>query len=158
MIIERIKESEVVLKASDFAHVAHAGQTRKPVSDGPYYEHCKRTSLKLKNENDDVRAAAYLHDVVEDTQHTTGDLIDEGFPYYTVFLVDILTQRDNEEYGDYIERVLTNIDAIKIKRADTEDNLSDLPMYMKDKRAKYTLLLSILNNVLMEDDNADLKF
>jgi len=36
--------------------------------------------------------------------------------------VDLLTHRDDDTYEEYIDRIRTNIDAIRIKRKDLEHN------------------------------------
>jgi (p)ppGpp synthase/HD superfamily hydrolase len=101
---------------------AHKGQFR---NDGvtPYYTHpyevAERVVTKLK-------PAAYLHDVLEDTNITEEELR-SIFPDEIVDVVVILTRRSSVSYDDYMKRVLTNPDAITIKLADIDHNFNSNP-------------------------------
>ncbi|SUU90464.1 hypothetical protein EDC40_10569 [Aminobacter aminovorans] len=66
--------------------------------------------------------AAVLHDVVEDTEFTLGDLRTRGFPAGVVEAVDALTRRDDEPYPDFINRARSNEIARRVKIADILDN------------------------------------
>ena len=65
-------------EAYEFAAAAHAGQERK--GDGaPYIAHPTEVARLLDAEgiaDDDLLAATFLHDVVEDTDHTIGEIRD----------------------------------------------------------------------------------
>ncbi len=63
-------------KAIEIAARAHAGQRDK--AGAPYIFHPLRLMLAVRG--DEVRMAAVLHDVVEDTPLTFEDLLSEGFP------------------------------------------------------------------------------
>lgn len=68
-----------LLKAYDFAANAHAGVTRKWTNGEPYVNHPARVAAMLAGLGfpDEVVAAAFLHDVVEDTPVTNADLAAE---------------------------------------------------------------------------------
>lgn len=108
-------------KAIRIAAEVHEGQ--KDRYGAPYILHPIRVMMRV--ETDLEKIAAILHDVVEDSDWTLADLQKEGFSEEVVTAVDCLTKRDeqNEPYMDYIDRVLTNPAAIKVKLADLEDNM-----------------------------------
>lgn len=86
----------------------------------PYANHAAHLAKQFEDEV--LIAAAFLHDVVEDTALTLEDLAAEGIPAEVLQLVDALTRRDGEQYFDYIRRVKQNPDATKIKLADLIHN------------------------------------
>lgn len=73
--------SELIQKAEEFATKAHEGQLRKH-GNRPYIYHpaCVARYLEEKNYTDDVIAAAWLHDTVEDTGTTYNTLEKEFGP------------------------------------------------------------------------------
>lgn len=75
------------------------------------------------DEVDNLRAIAFLHDVIEDTDATYEDLYDAGFNEHVVQAVGMLSKVDGESYEQYIEGVLTNELARKVKLCDTSANL-----------------------------------
>lgn len=77
-------------------------------------------------ESDDEMAVALLHDVLEDSDITEEDLLDEKIPKTVVEAVKCLTKYDSESYDDFIARVSKNELASKIKVADIEDNINIL--------------------------------
>ena len=98
---------------------AHRGQLDK--YGRPYILH--PLTLMMKMEGETAMMAAVLHDVVEDTTLTLGDLIKEGFPADVVEAVDSLSKRESESYEGYIDRLSANPLAVKVKRADLADNM-----------------------------------
>jgi (p)ppGpp synthase/HD superfamily hydrolase len=67
-------------------------------------------------------AAAWLHDVIEDTAVSLEDLEGEGIPLNVVEAVEALTQREGESYTAYLGRVTQNQIAIAVKYADLSAN------------------------------------
>ena len=129
-----------VAAAQDLARRAHAGQTRK--NGEPYFNHTERVALTLGDST--ARAAAYLHDVIEDCKDT--GLLEElhRFPEPIVAAVKLLTRAPGETYFEFIHRVLAsgNPTAITVKIADLKDNLRDLEEgHQKDK---YRFALELL--------------
>lgn len=117
-------------RALEFATIKHAGQTRR--TGGAYIVHPIRVAQNVFGET--LKVAALLHDVLEDTQ-TTYEELQENFGLIIADIVLTLTQEKDEPYMDYIKRVKTNPDAVKIKLADISDNLNDSPT---DKAIKKT--------------------
>lgn len=73
---ETVSYPDLIKTAADLARNAHEGQSRK--SGEPYFKHCEETALIIYKEwglTDPVLiAAAYTHDVVEDTTVTLSEL------------------------------------------------------------------------------------
>lgn len=88
----------------------------------PYMMHCIRVAMNCGTSDNEIKAGAFLHDVIEDSGFTLLDLRDMGFSERVINLVDTLTHGDNEDYMAYIKRISTNPDAIIVKRADLKDN------------------------------------
>lgn len=82
--------------------------------------------LMAKMETIEEKTVALLHDVVEDSDYTADYLKSEGIPSNIVDAVLALTKNEGEDYESFIERVLTNKLAIKVKIADIEDNINVL--------------------------------
>ncbi len=108
-------------KAMQIAFDAHKDAIDK--GGLPYILHPVHVAESMTDEI--TTAVALLHDVVEDTDITCEQLLKRGIDEYIAECVDILTQRENENYFDYIERVKTNPDTVRVKLADLEHN-SDL--------------------------------
>lgn len=110
-----------IAAAEQVASGAHAGQTDK--AGRPYLDHPRRVAARVRaTTNDpDAVAAAWLHDVVEDTPVTLDQLRELGFNTTVVEAVDALTRRAGE--GDaYYRRVAANDVARAVKQADLWDN------------------------------------
>jgi (p)ppGpp synthase/HD superfamily hydrolase len=113
----------VVALAAKRASDAHRGQTRKGSGD-PFFVHPDRVAKAVgKYVSPEAIAAAYLHDVVEDTD--CWDL--SSFPSRVRELVRRLTKCPAETKESMICRIGNSMDheAILIKVADRTDNLLD---------------------------------
>lgn len=111
--------SDLVEAAIALAHRAHEGQVDK--AGAPYIEHPMRVMASMP---DDVhRIAAILHDVVEDTDVTLDDLEALGIPHSALTAIDALTKRRGEPYETYLERVMRDPVAVRVKIADVTDNM-----------------------------------
>ena len=64
-----------------------------------------------------------LHDIIEDTNIRMIDLSNEGFSEDIIDAVHVLTKVDNEEYDHYIQRVMRNDLALRVKLNDLTDNM-----------------------------------
>ena len=100
---------------------AHAEKEQKDKAGAPYILHPLRMMLRMEMGSEMI--AAVLHDVVEDTGWTFAGLRQEGFPEEVIEAVDCLTQRVEEPYESFINRIKTNPIAIRVKIADLEDNI-----------------------------------
>lgn len=83
----------------------------------------------LVDPTDEETAAAWLHDVVEDTGLTLSDLEDLGFSVAVISAVDLLTRHPHMSYEQYKHQLLTATFngvtiARKVKLADARQNLA----------------------------------
>ncbi|MDR0922038.1 MAG: HD domain-containing protein [Lactobacillales bacterium] len=113
--------ADYVRTALDIATRSHEGQRDKAGVD--YIEHPKTVAGFVSLETE--KAAAYLHDVLEDTDITADDLINQGIPVEVVQAVQILTKQKNQNYEEYLKLVKKNPIARIVKMADLRHN-SDL--------------------------------
>jgi len=121
----------MIKQAKAFAKKAHANHKRK-ISKEPYITHPIRVAERLKKAgcSEDVIAAAYLHDVVEDTPYTMAD-ITERFGDRVADLVAGHTEDKSKSWQerkqhtiDYLEHAEPDIKKLIV--ADRLDNLLDL--------------------------------
>lgn len=122
-----------------FATTLHAGQKDK--SGKPYILHPLRVMLAVSPDQTAMKAAV-LHDVVEDCDCTLGDLRAAGFDEEVVELVDLMSRPPKDApnrptHRQYIERIREskNLRAIRIKLADSKDNLSRVKELPPDQRS-----------------------
>jgi GTP pyrophosphokinase len=127
--------NNLILKAAAVAAEAHAEQKRK-VSGDPYINHLIRVAFDASTAglSDEAIAAAFLHDVVEDT-HVSFDELSLQFAPRVVTLVRLLTKwwpddADKElkrsEKPKYYGAILNDQEAIELKLLDRADNLRDM--------------------------------
>lgn len=109
-------------KALVIAYLAHLGQHDK--AGRPYIDHPERVADEVSPLGPEYEAAAWLHDVVEDSHVTLDVLRGEGIPDDVVAAVDALTHRKGETRADYYERIRGNGIALAVKQADIADNLN----------------------------------
>ena len=122
-----------LLRAATFAAAAHAGQTRRGLSD-PYINHPLRVARHAAEAglDNDAVVAALLHDVVEDSTHTWNDLRAEGFSARTIELARLLTKwwesgvdDTTQDKATYYARILADDDAVALQLLDRTDNMQD---------------------------------
>lgn len=108
--------------AEAVARGAHAGQFDKSGAD--YITHPARVAERVRRQGgaDEAVAAAWLHDVLEDCDVPSTDLAAAGIPDTVITAVQALTKMDGEAPEDYCARVLANPTALRVKRADIDDN------------------------------------
>lgn len=105
--------------AKSIAEKAHEGQLDK--AGKPYIGHPARVANQAKG--DDAKAAAWLHDVLEDTSVTEQDLRDAGISERVIGAVKALSHDDDADYFDYIRSLRSNALATEVKIADLTDNM-----------------------------------
>ena len=107
-------------RAIEIARQAHAGQVDKAGAD--YIEHPLRV---MENAIiGDEQIVAVLHDVVEDSDWTFEMLEAEGFSSEIIEALKCVTKlSEDEDYEHFIDRVLTNQLAMRVKLLDLEDNM-----------------------------------
>jgi (p)ppGpp synthase/HD superfamily hydrolase len=142
------------------AEFAHRNQFDK--AGMPYIDHPKRVLAAVQGQGAKpyVQMAAVLHDVVEDTPFTLGDLDRLGFSQPVLILVDLLTRRDVVGPEEYYAKIGKNADATLIKLADIADNtqewrLSYLDEATQDRlRKKYAKAKSQIREAKCTCNNA----
>ena len=103
------------------ATTAHFKQYDK--GGNPYITHPMRIMMRLRTTDKELMQIAILHDVIEDTLVTFEDLKILGFSDRFISALNVLTKDNTISYEKNIDRVLTNIDACKVKLEDLKDNL-----------------------------------
>ena len=115
-------EQHQLAKAIKIATIEHEGQFDK--GGKPYILH----PLHLMNQllfDTQLATIAVLHDVVEDSVNgvSIGSLMASGFSQRVCATLDLLTHKKGDNYLDnYIRKICTDYDAIRVKRKDLEHN------------------------------------
>jgi len=135
-----MKELKEQLKiAEQIAREVHKGQKRTIGRKEDYIEHPKRIASHFSTEESQI--VAWLHDVLENSDLNSLDLLNKGINADLIKIVMLLTRQD-ESYLKYILQVKGDEIATKIKIADIRDNLEKL--HKGSLRDKYLLALYIL--------------
>lgn len=164
---------DVKKKAHDFAVKAYSNKYRKAELDKPYVFHAIDVANKLKKYgfDDNVVAAGYLHDVIEDTEYTKKDILDM-FGEDITSLVMGATERDKslsweERKIDSIQRVrnldirhkaivacdkISNIEDLRLKFG--KNGKEDFSSFNRGKDKKIWYWKEIYKSLIMgEDEN-----
>lgn len=143
----RISDEQMrrIIDGYEFAAEAHATQKRR--SGEPYIIHPIAVATILAKElemTDDTVIAAFLHDVVEDTDHTIEE-IQERFGEDVAKLVDAVTKRKKanyeyskqvDNYRQILESVHYDVRALLIKLTDRLHNMRTLDSMTAAKQMK----------------------
>lgn len=134
---------DLYYRALEVALKAHSEQKRKGTGV-PYIVHPIRVSSNFTDSSKKI--IALLHDVVEDSEISLNDLT-QDFPNEVIEVLEVFTKKGEENYSDYIDRVIKNRTATEIKVFDMIDNLSDSPSpKMVEKYSKHLpILIKSLN-------------
>ncbi len=102
--------SPKILKALEFASIAHKGQLRKFPTNVPYISHLGAVALILSNAGyaENVVVAGILHDVIEDTPFKAEDIM-ENFGTEVYELVVVVTENKSLPWQERKERYLEQI-------------------------------------------------
>ena len=116
-------------RAIEIAAKVHTGKTDK--GGDPYILHPIRVMMRMTSEAD--RITAVLHDTVEDSREyppeerwTIDRLRKEGFSEKVLAALDGVTNREGENYEEFVERAAKNLISRQVKIADLEDNMNIL--------------------------------
>ena len=116
-----------ITSALALAISAHDRQMTK--GGDPYWTHLVAVMQLLPADaSDDLKIAALLHDIIEDTPITSDDLRAEGYSERTIDLVETVTRPEGDDRATYIEWIQQIIDtgdrdAITLKLADNRHNM-----------------------------------
>lgn len=122
--------NELLEKAAMICLTMHSGQTDK--AGKAYFLHPMRVAMTCNT--DEQRIVAMLHDTIEDTGTTPEDLLEHGFPQEIVDAVVSVSRRDDETYGQFVERCALNPIGRQVKLRDLEDNMDLLRLESIDGR------------------------
>ncbi len=134
-----------IKQAFEFARIAHSHQKRK--TGEPYILHPVAVATIAAEElglGANPVIAAFLHDVVEDTDHTIDD-IRKRFGDDVAFLVKVLTKQKKDKYEmskqlDNFKQMLNSVQydirALLVKLADRLHNMRTLSSMRPDKQMK----------------------
>ena len=120
---------KLIEKSLHIALQAYAGKTDKAGRE--YILHPLRVMAKMKTDME--RSAALLHDVLEDSDITSKQLLAEGIPAEVVEAIQYLSKNENEDYQDFVARAKKNKIAARVKIADIEDNIDVLRLSSLDE-------------------------
>jgi (p)ppGpp synthase/HD superfamily hydrolase len=151
----------VILKAAAFARHAHDGQRRK-YNRRPFVQHPARVAGRAAvhpRASEIMVAAAFLHDVVEDTSHTLDEIVAE-FGSDIARLVSELTNpstgskapRHERKRQDREHLGLVSTEAKILKLLDRIDNLREMQEAPADFRRKYCEESRLLAEVIGDAD------
>jgi guanosine-3',5'-bis(diphosphate) 3'-pyrophosphohydrolase len=155
-------ENDVVARAARFAAAAHASiDQRRKYSGEPYIVHPTAVARLVASvtEDPETLAAAWLHDVVEDTPVSLTE-IRQGFGETIAGLVNDLTNVSCKSDGnratrkrlDYEHTAQADTRAKTIKLADIIHNARDIAAQDRDFARVYLQEKQLLLNVLRDGD------
>lgn len=159
-LLERINAAEM------FARRAHAGQTDK--GGAPYTGHLGRVAARARAHaerlgfSDETATlcaqVGWLHDTVEDTDTTAGDLRAAGFSD-AVGPVLALSRPEGPPYLAWIQAIADSGDPVVmiVKLADNEDNLDPSRMLAGggSRRERYEASAAILRDALDSESQGE---
>ncbi len=139
--------TDLVQRAKDLAHRAHAGQVDK--AGRPYIEHVARVAAAV-SDDPEAEAVAWLHDVLEDAPEFDAEVF-ATFPGEVYGCVDCLTRSGYiNARGNYYSVIRRHPIALRVKLADIADKANEDRLAVLDGktaarlRAKYARALRAL--------------
>jgi guanosine-3',5'-bis(diphosphate) 3'-pyrophosphohydrolase len=149
----------LVQKAAQFAAKAHSGQLRR-YTNAPYFTHCEAVAHAVAAAGADevTIAAAYLHDVLEDTDATIDELIEAFGPGIAEIVADLTNVYTKAAYPKLSRAQRKRLETERlahisprakiIKRADIADNTLTIverdpkfaAIYLPEKKAMLAVL------------------
>lgn len=130
-----------IKNAADF----HEGQLDK--NGDPYILHPLRVMLHASLNTDQERIVAVLHDAVEDADVSLA-WVGAQFGDEIADAVDAISQRKDEQRGDYYKRVKANPLALKVKFADIADNSDPLRLARLDEATQQRLAVKYRDAII----------
>lgn len=139
--------TKLTKKALQISFDVHKDQIDK--SGIPYVFHPFHLAEQMENEYS--VCVALLHDVVEDSDYTIKDLVNDGFPKEVIEAIKILIHNKDIPYFEYIKKIENNVLATRVKIEDLKhnsnlnrlDHISEIDL---ERLAKYKTALNILSS------------
>jgi guanosine-3',5'-bis(diphosphate) 3'-pyrophosphohydrolase len=146
-----MKSGELLGNFIAFAANAHSGQFDK--AGKPYILHVLAVLYGLKTEDEELQCIAVGHDLFEDTKTTVEDLLTLGATERIILGIMCLTKQNGESYDTYVNKVLSNVDSMKVKQSDLRHNsditrLKGITQKDIDRMAKYMALFTKIEQKL----------
>lgn len=118
--IEKLKDMNVIERTKLIVSVVFENRVDK--AGEPYINHLNAVATYFKDEDEIV--TALLHDIVEDTEVTIGDLKNLNYNNNVLEAIRLLTRTD-ESYEEYINNLIES-DSIIAKRVKISDLLNNM--------------------------------
>ncbi len=138
-------EHHLLESAIRLAAKVHKGQLDR--FGKPYVLHVMRVMMRGHDLEEQVLGA--LHDILERSQLTLSDIEKKDYPPRIVKALDHISRRNDEDYEEYIERVMLDGLAMRVKLHDLADkmdllhvdelSMADLKRYNKQLAAYHRL-------------------
>ncbi len=135
---------------------AHAGQYDR--AGQPYILHVLKVLQNVHElfgdlVDEELECIAVSHDLIEDTNTTIEDMIKIGGTQRVVNAILALTKKSNQSYDLYVQSVLSNEDAMRVKLADIKHNvdltrLKKITEKDKERQHKYIKLYNEIEQTL----------
>jgi (p)ppGpp synthase/HD superfamily hydrolase len=132
------QDSELVRRAAEFARAKH-GDTLDDNGQVFFDAHPAKVADLLKvvaPDDENLIAAGYLHDTVEDTDATYAELVQEFNQDIADLVMEVTQEGRKDSFGYYFPR-LQSQRAITLKFADRLSNLTRLQSWNQKRRAQY---------------------
>jgi (p)ppGpp synthase/HD superfamily hydrolase len=155
----------IIVLASNVSMAAHWHQTRKYTGE-PYWNHVRNVAIQVEawGGTPEMIAAAYLHDVLEDTDETAERLLAIFGPVVVGYVEELTDHFTKERYPDMnraerkdaeARRLATaSLEARVIKLADMADNTASIeahdPGFAKTYLREKAFLESLIGGALNE--------
>lgn len=132
-------------RAAAIASIAHRHQSahrhESDKLDYAYITHPARVAANFDRREQPVEhSAAWLHDVIEDTDISAQDLLDAGIWPEVVEIVELLTRNAEVASEAYYERIRRHPLARAVKLADIADNLEPWRVHKLDPETRVRLV------------------
>ena len=131
------QQMKITEKAFAYAQKKHAGQIDDEGKDF-FQAHPVTVSLILRCTTDDenVIAAGLLHDVIEDTDTTYEELVEEFGKDIADLVNEVTEEGQKDAHGKYFPRLKTQR-GVMVKLADRLSNLSRMSSWSKERKDHY---------------------
>lgn len=142
-------EHHLLESAIRLAAKVHKGQLDR--FGKPYILHVMRVMMRGHDLEEQVLGA--LHDIIERSTLSLADIAKKDYPPRVVKSLDCISRREEEDYDGYIERVMQDGLAMRVKLHDLADkmdllhvdelSMADLKRYNKQLAAYHRLKRSV---------------
>lgn len=151
-----MKRGELLSKFIILATNAHAGQIDR--AGQPYILHILKVLLNVHElfgdaVDEELECIAVGHDLLEDTDVTIEDILKIGGTKRITDAILALTKNSGQSYDLYVQTVLCNIDAMRVKLADIKHNadltrLKKITKKDKERQHKYVKFYNEIEQTL----------